>query len=268
MIRKYEGGKPVIMNIPDFWDRLRGKRSLFLALDYDGTLAPFHVERMQAKPLAGIPGVLARIQKRDDTSVAIISGRPLAELVSLVGNIGVTMVGSHGFEILSPDGDVVIKETSPEQEEGFAQARAWGIDAGFGSRLETKVSGIALHTRGLSPDEASALEDEVYDAWGSMAAGYCLEVRKFNGGVELRAKGWNKGDALESLLNHLGQDTLCVYIGDDETDEDAFERILPYGMGIRVGEETRQSHAQGFVPDIESVRMLLTAWADMGSTQE
>jgi trehalose 6-phosphate phosphatase len=262
-----EGEKPLIINIPDFWDRLRGAQKRLLALDYDGTLAPFHIERMEAEPLVGIPELLKQIQDRDDTTLAIISGRPVFELVSLVGNIGVTMVGSHGFELRGPDGAILIKKITPEQEEGLMEARAIGIEAGLEERLETKTASIALHTRGLSPDEASLMEDEMHETWGNFAARHHLEVKRFNGGVELRATGWNKGDALESLLLDLKEETLCVYIGDDETDEDAFERIQPYGFGIRVGDPSQPSKAHGFLPDTDCVKRFLQAWKDMACVQ-
>ena len=262
-----EGEKPLIINMPDFWDRLNCSQKRFLALDYDGTLAPFRIERMEAEPLAGIPELLKQIQGRDDTTLAIISGRSVFELISLVGNIGVTMVGSHGFELRGPEGDIVVKKISPEQEEGLVEARVIGIEAGLEKRLETKTASIALHTRGLSPGEASDMEDEMHGVWGNLAAGHHLEVKRFNGGVELRATGWNKGDALESLLLDLKEETLCIYIGDDETDEDAFERILAYGFGIRVGDPSQPSKANGFLPDIDSVKRFLQAWRDMSSVK-
>lgn len=262
-----KGEKPLIINIADFWERLSSAQSRFLALDYDGTLAPFRIERMEAEPLVGIPELLKQIQGRDDTTLAIMSGRPVFELISLVGNIGVTMVGSHGFELRSPDGCIAIKKITSEQEEGLMEARERGVDAGLEKRLETKIASIALHTRGLSPDEASLMEDEVHETWGNLTARHHLEVKRFNGGVELRVTGWNKGDALEALLLDLKKETLCVYIGDDETDEDAFERIQPYGFGIRVGESSQPSKAHGFLPDTDSVKRFLQAWKDMTGVQ-
>ena len=258
-----EGERPIIIDVPDFWDRLSGSQAKFLALDYDGTLAPFRIERMEAEPVAGIPELLKQIQDRDDTTLALISGRPVFELLSLVGNIGVIMVGSHGFELRDAKGCITIKKITPEQEEGLMEARVIGIEAGLEERLETKTASIAMHTRGLDRDAASVMEDGMHTAWGNLAARHLLEVKRFNGGVELRTTGWNKGDALESLLLDLPEKTLCVYIGDDETDEDAFERIQPYGFGIRVGDPSQPSKAKGFLPDTDSVKQFLQAWKDM-----
>jgi trehalose 6-phosphate phosphatase len=260
--------KPPIINVPDFWQRLEEAAYKFLALDYDGTLAPFRADRMEAVPLAGISELLKQIDRREDTTLAIISGRPIFELVGLLGNMSVTMVGSHGFEHRSPHGDTLIRRIFPEQEEGLMMARKMGMEMGLEENLETKVASIALHTRGLSPGAASETEDAMYHEWDKLLQRYKLELRKFNGGVELRAEGWNKGDALERLLLGLTRETFCVYIGDDETDENAFERIQRYGIGIRVGNPTLPSKANGFLPDIDSVKNFLKTWKNLASCSE
>lgn len=255
--------KPQIINVPDFWERLEEAAYKYLALDYDGTLAPFHAKRMEAFPLAGVPDLLKKIECREDTTLAIISGRPIFELVGLLGNMSVTMVGSHGFEYRSSQGDTLVRKILPEQEEGLMMARKMGIEMGLDEHLETKIASIALHTRGLSSGAASQMEDAMHHEWDKLLQSYKLELRRFNGGVELRAQGWNKGEALDRLLHGLSKETFCVYIGDDETDEDAFEIVQPYGIGIRVGNPTLPSKANGFLPDIVSVKSFLQAWKNL-----
>lgn len=82
-IRYLEKMKPspapptTIANCPDFWERVSAAPARFLGLDYDGTLAPFHVDPMQARPLAGVLEILPALINHSATSVAIISGRPL-----------------------------------------------------------------------------------------------------------------------------------------------------------------------------------------------
>jgi trehalose 6-phosphate phosphatase len=260
--------KPQIINVPDFWERLEEAAYKYLALDYDGTLAPFHTKRMEAFPLAGIPELLKQIECREDTTLAIISGRPIFELVGLLGNMSVTMLGSHGFEHRNPHGDTFVRRIFPEQEEGLMMARKIGMEIGLEEHLETKIASIALHTRGLSSGAASQTEDAMYHEWDKLLQRYKLELRRFNGGVELRAEGWNKGEALGRLLHGLSKETFCVYIGDDETDEDAFETVQPYGIGIRVGNPSLPSKANGFLPDIASVKSFLETWKNLATCSE
>lgn len=252
-----------VRGIPAFWEELRSASSSFLALDYDGTCAPFRPERMEAYPLAGIPELIGRIGNRTPGSLAVISGRPLAELQRLLDLPGITMIGSHGYELRNPDGTLVVQKPTPKQRQGLSMAWQTGVREGLNERVETKVASIALHTRGVPEEQARSMVRIAKDAWVPIARKHDLEVRRFNGGIELRSRGTDKGSALKALLSFLPVDAFCVYIGDDETDEDAFRIIRGRGYGIRVGFTDQPTHAAGFLPDIQAVKDLLQAWTEL-----
>ncbi len=255
--------KPKVIGLPDFWDVLSCHETKLLALDYDGTLAPFCVQRMQAYPYPGVPRILESISRRRDTVLAIVSGRPLAEVLILAGSFDGIVIGSHGMEKRLSSGDIVVKAADQEQRQGLCCAQSIAEEIGLGDRIELKPASVALHTRGLDPEEASRLEDRAARVWRAISDGHGLEVRRFNGGVEVRATGWNKGDALEELRRGMPVGSACVYIGDDDTDEDAFLKIRRRGYGIRVGDADRPTAARGFLPGIPAVREFLEAWADL-----
>lgn len=270
MSRFGETGKPEVRYIPRFWDMVSCRQSKLLALDYDGTLAPFNTRRMEALPLKGIPDVLKKIAVRSDTRLAVISGRPLEDLECLLNPLRIVMIGSHGFEKRSSSGQIFIKKISSRQQDGFSCAYNLIREKGLEKLIEKKPASLALHTRGLSDDEAIRLEKEVIRGWGMISSGYSLDVRKFHGGVEILAKGWNKGDALEELIQEEPGGTLCVYIGDNSTDEDAFQRIRSHGIGIKVGNPDIPTAAKGFLPDVQAVKKFLEAWEKLplGSDRE
>jgi trehalose-phosphatase len=247
-------------NLPGFWDRLRSARRSFLALDYDGTIAPFTVERMEAHPLPGTIDLLTKIRDRTGGSLAVLSGRPISEVLTLLGDLKIMLVGSHGHELRYPNKSQVIKKPTPHQSERLDKARDFCITEGLGSHIEAKGASIAVHTRGLSPEEARRIEEYVMAGWNLIARAHALELRRFNGGVELRCTGMDKGDALRTLLSLLSDDTFSVYIGDDDTDEDAFRAISGHGFGIKVGDPGRPTDAQGFLPDAASVQQFLKGW--------
>ena len=255
--------RPKIIGLPDFWDVLSRHENKLLALDYDGTLAPFCVQRMQAYPYPGIPGALERIHRRADTVLAIISGRPLAEVLILAGPFNGILIGSHGMEKQLSSGDIVIKTVDQTQRQGLACAQSAAEEIGLQHHIELKPASVALHTRGISPKEAARLEDLTVRIWHDISSRHGLEIRRFNGGVEVRATGWNKGDALEELRREMPPGSACVYIGDDDTDEDVFFRLRSRGYGIRVGEAGRHTAARGFLPGIPAVREFLETWADL-----
>ncbi|HDP24944.1 MAG TPA: trehalose-phosphatase [Deltaproteobacteria bacterium] len=246
--------------IPDFWDRLIHARETLLGLDYDGTLAPFHEDRMDAVPYPGIPPVLKEIRRTTVTEVVIISGRPLSELSSLMGNVGCLLIGSHGFESLSPDGHRDWRNPDDLQKRGLALAKKLGTMDVPGERLEAKIASVAIHTRGLPPDQARRIEERIWTRWKEIGDAYDLEPKRFNGGVELRSRGWDKGNVVRSLLRARPSDIFAVYIGDDETDEDAFSVIRDRGVGIKVGLPIRATAAQGFLADSSQVKLFLEKW--------
>ena len=65
---------------PDLWQQVRNAPFRFLGLDYDGTLAPFAIDPMHARPLSGIADLLWDLAASSQTEVAIITGRPAHEV--------------------------------------------------------------------------------------------------------------------------------------------------------------------------------------------
>jgi trehalose 6-phosphate phosphatase len=255
-----------VIGLPDFWTTVRSARTRFLGLDYDGTLAPFHVDRMRARPFPRIRETLKALQETKATTLAVISGRPVAEVLNLLGNLRITLIGSHGYELLRPDGTLMVRDPGPEQREGLRKARDLAVALKLEGKLEHKVASIAFHTRGMSDEMASRLEKQIFAAWSGITAEHGLECRQFNGGVEVRATGWHKGDALSSLLANQPEGALAVYVGDDETDEDAFKVIQAHGIGIRVGTPVHPTAARGFLTDCQAVPDFLAIWLSLTST--
>ena len=252
---------PKVAKVPDFWHRLRQSETRFLALDYDGTLAPFHPDPMQAFPLPGIPELLKKLSQRSDTTLAIISGRPLREILELLGDLPVVVIGSHGREKKNVDGSMTAIKPTDKQRGGLEAARHLAIQEGFEDHLEKKIGSIALHTRPMAVDRAAKVEKIVFEKWSALTLEYDLECMGFNGGVEVRCTGRNKGDVLAELLDLQPSGTFSVYIGDDITDEDAFREIKGRGIGIKVVESTTPSAATGFLASCEKVRDFLRAWS-------
>lgn len=246
--------------VTHFWRQVRNAPSRFLGLDYDGTLAPFAIEPMQAKPLSGIADLLQDLAASSQTEVAILTGRPAHEVVTLLGNPPLTIVGSHGYEWWTADGDKRIRQPTPEQQHGLAVIRDVLQRSGRTLKLEVKLASVAVHTRGMDPVVAVSMEQEIVAEWGTWALRHGLEWRWFNGGVEVRCRGWHKGDALAGLLDCQPRDALAVYIGDDDTDEDAFAVLRKRGLGIKVGNNGKPTAAKASLADGLAVVEFLRTW--------
>src|SRR5215470_6364459 len=82
-----------------------GRGPSLLMLDYDGTLAPFHEDRMQALPWPGITERLDRLTTMPSVHLALVTGRSARELASLLPlRHAVEIWGSHGREHLTSNG--------------------------------------------------------------------------------------------------------------------------------------------------------------------
>ena len=80
-------------------------------------------------------------------------------------------------------------------------------------------------------------------------------------GLELRHPGRSKGDVMRELLEEQPSGTISAYVGDDETDEDAFRALAGRGLAVLVAEQPRETAAEHVIPH-EGVGPLLEAWLE------
>jgi trehalose-phosphatase len=251
----------------ELWVSLRRRGRRLLLLDFDGTLAPFHVHRDRAHVPAGTFHLLRALAASSRTSVALVSGRPVAELERVLGDrdLPVHRIGEHGWEERAPGGETRQHPLSEEARAGLEGAwKAIGA-RGLQSRVERKRTGLVLHTRGLFPDADASLQRAAEAVWLPWTERAPLRLDRIHGGLELRALGRDKGVAALDLHRRAGDLAMVVYVGDDESDEDAFRALAGLGFGIRVGRDDEPTHAHGRLPGPEAMDEFLTRWRDSES---
>ena len=255
------GGPPNAPGIPvELWRRIRAAPHRLLMLDYDGTLAPLRHDRAHALPFPGMVERLRALARSGHTTIAIVSGRPVEELDRFLGLPDLAVIGEHGWDERTEHGDR-IHHPLPEGAAGVLEAaERLALERGWGAHLERKRSGLVLHTRALSEPRARLIESEALEIWSAAGETGTLRLARTSGGVELRARGRDKGDAARSLISQAPPGTLPVFVGDDVTDEDAFEAVSQPGFGVRVGGGDLPSHAVARLADCEAVREFLEHW--------
>jgi trehalose-phosphatase len=243
-----------------FFDKLRRASRRLLLLDYDGTLAPFTPDRMRAFPYRDIPEIVSRIMAAN-TRVVLISGRSARELLFLSGiHPQPEIWGSHGAERLFADGSYEVDAPDAEHRMALQTARRAFIHAGLTDRIETKPGSIAVHWRGLSATQQRGTETEVRRICEPLVRQHALELLRFDGGLELRAPGKNKGDAVHTILSESGQNVAAAYLGDDQTDENAFRAIKGRGLAVLVRPEARATSADVWLRPPEELGRFLRDW--------
>lgn len=253
-----------------FWDKVKKARQSVLALDYDGAIAPFRAERLLAAPLPGIPELLDSMLKLSDTHLALVTGRTLRELDEVSAGLSrrVAVVGSHGWELRFPGEPAVKPSPGRDLSERLDHACALALASGYEElwsreqaelRVECKPAGVAVHARGLRKSEAETWLCRVRNDWAPLVGGD-FDLLEFNGGVELRLAGRNKGAGILALLQKFPAADLLAYVGDDLTDEDAFRALPQHGIGIKVGNVPARTGAAYRLADVEAVRDFLAQW--------
>jgi trehalose-phosphatase len=250
------------LNLAAFFERVAHAPGRLLMLDYDGTLAPFHIDPACAVPYPEVGPVLEAIVESGATRVVVVSGRPAGELPPLLGLPRRPEIwGSHGWERLLPDGRSVLEQPPPDATRALDHASA-SVEPlmSEGARLERKLASIALHWRGLPAARAQALERRARESWAPIVRQSALELLPFDGGLELRSVGCNKQYAVKAVLSETAQDTAIAYLGDDITDEDAFRAVKPRGIAILVRPQFRETVADVWLQPPHELIEFMRRW--------
>ena len=247
------------------FSRLERAQAALLMLDYDGTLAPFQIDPLQARPYPGIAEAIDAIMQTSGTRLVIISGRRAAEVKTLLGTrVHPEVCGSHGWERLRPDGALSLERAPPEALNAMMEAVHVAERAQqLGARLERKPNSIALHWRGLPQQRVPQVRAAVEGGWSELCRSAPLAMLEFEGGLELRVKGRTKANAVLTMLDECGPDTPAAFLGDDLTDEDAFVAMRDRGLAILVRPELRPTQAQVWLRPPEELMEFLRHWRDI-----
>jgi trehalose 6-phosphate phosphatase len=217
--------------------RVASAPRLVVAIDFDGTLAPTVDDPATARALPLAVDAISELVKLSSTTVALVSGRHLAGLQSVVAMPPeVILVGSHGAETLvngkesapalSPEESALLETLSSSVEKAAAEFP--------GARVERKPSGCGLHTRLSSPVDAEAARAQALAAVNALAGSASIARRYGKDILEFTVRAADKGGALEWLRN-LADASAVLFIGDDVTDEDGFRALAGDDVGIKVG---------------------------------
>ena len=242
---------------------LSGGGSLLLMTDYDGTLTPHVADPAEARLDSAVRRHLSALVRAPNVRLAVVSGRDLGDVAQRVAVPGVVYAGCHGFVIDGPG--IAFSHPEALAQQPIVRAlgetlrrRASGIE---GMRVETKRLGLTVHYRQVSEEGRREFETELAQAINESQGG---RLKLFHGtkAVEILPQvAWSKGHCALRIrdwaLSSLPQPMLVVYLGDDWTDELAFEALVGQAITVRVGPPETPSRATYRVDNVEGVHQLL-----------
>lgn len=240
-------------------------KSVFVCLDYDGTLTPI-VSRPE---LATLPDSTRETLRELATycPVGVISGRDRVNVQQLVNVDSLIYAGSHGFDISGPKNLKIQHEMGAQFLPILDQVEASlheQLDSIVGTLIERKKYSVAVHYRLTGsqdlPVVRSAVE-AVLSQHSDIRAIHGKKLYDLQPGID-----WDKGKALMWLLAALNiprDGVMTFFIGDDVTDEDAFRVLQDENIGMIVEDTARYTYATYRLnnPDevVQFLRYLTTA---------
>jgi trehalose 6-phosphate synthase/phosphatase len=242
-------------------DFIDGRR-LAVFIDYDGTLTDLTSHPSEAVLKGEMRNSLLGCVARRDTDVAVVSGRALHDVQKMVGAQGIMFAGNHGLEIAGPGMEPYRHpDIAHYQERAKELARQLETIDVRGVWVEHKGASLTVHFREADTSDHPAVIDRAHEL--IRKGGF--QSRGAHCAVEARPPiGWDKGHAvLHVLRTRYGpawsENIRVIYLGDDETDEDAFRALHGLGTTFRVGPADQPTSARRRLRDVNSVGRLL-AW--------
>lgn len=208
------------------------RRKLLVALDFDGVLAPIAPTPTLARAEPSTLRLATRVAQL--YPCVVISGRHRDDLVPrLAGVPFARLIGNFGYQAASRSSD----PRARAQVHEWAREMASRLEGTAGVHIEDKGYSLAVHYRHARQREAT--QARIIEIASTLPG-----ARWMQGTLAisiLAADGRNKGTALQGVRRALHCDC-ALYVGDDDTDEDAFASDGPERLiAVRVGRATQST---------------------------
>ena len=240
-----------------------GRSPILLLSDFDGTLCEFRNDPESVQLAESRRVALSALAHRPGVCIGIVSGRRAADIRDRAALDGpVYYAGLHGMEILGPDGGFTVGQLAAyrgrlQELRASLAAAVRHLDGVF---LEDKDLSVALHVRAAAPEDRARAEETFWTLASPALEAGRARVQRGHCVFELLPDiAWNKGNAVHWIegdaTRRLGTPMRTVYLGDDRTDEHAFEAVGDRGVTVIVGRAP--SAAAHRLPDPAAVEQLL-----------
>jgi trehalose 6-phosphate phosphatase len=243
-------------------ERLARVGRLWLFLDYDGTLADFAPTPEHVNLDLEVVDLLTRLVQHARIRIAVVSGRRLGHVQSLLPVPGILLAGTYGIELQTPEGEQINRlagDTIRPALEALKPQWEHLIAGREGFFLEDKYWTLALHARFADDGEAERVLAAARRLVGEASSSDPFRLVGGHKFLEISPRLAHKGRTVEYLLeNYPWPGALPLYLGDDDKDEDAFGVIKARGgIAVVVAREPRDTQADFRLESPQAVRRWL-----------
>ncbi len=226
-----------------------------LFLDFDGTLVDIVARPDLTRVPPPVVEMLGMIHQRVGGALAVVTGRPLADLDRLLAPLQLPAAGIHGVEHRAAGHVIETRCRAGIPDDIRAQIRQL---ATRDDRLvlEDKGVGMSLHYR-QAPELEADIRAELTRISATLGPAFSVQDGKMV--IELRPAGFDKGAAVEKFMSEAPfAGRRAIFIGDDVTDEDAFAAVNRMdGYSVKVGACGPDTAARYSLPDVAAVHAWL-----------
>ena len=242
VVRLAQGSAPSAEELDAALTAFASTPRILVASDFDGVLAPIVADRDAAAADPQALSALRELAESEGVNVALVSGRALEDLDARTGMpLSVVLVGSHGAEVgaLPHDMDAGTLDGDALRMDEDDQRLLESITATLeqiatkhpGAEVEVKPASAVLHTRSARGRGRINATEAALEYARSLPD---VKVTPGKEVVEFSVVDSSKGEAIATLARACAADA-WLYLGDDVTDESAFERLGDHDLGIKVG---------------------------------
>ena len=236
------------------WKKAAGRA---LVLDYDGTLRAIAPRPDLARPDRPLQQLLRYLGKLPGVEVLVASGRDRETVDRWLGALPIALAAEHGRWLRDPERgwEDMLGGQSPIWLARVTEILEQAAAVTPGSFVEPKSASVAWHYRGADFEQADLRGRELEERLGELWEDPPLEVVHGKKVIEVRVQGVSKASVLLTWLARRPPVGFLLVAGDDQTDEEMFERLPPSAWSMHVG--SKSSRARLSLPDPAALRNLL-----------
>jgi len=216
-------------------DQLPPPAEAALLLDLDGTLLDIAPTPDSVVVPPGLLDTLRRLRRHLGDALAVVTGRPIAQIDGLLADVPYAVAGEHGGAVRHQPGGPIVRPALPDPPVEWVIEAADIVERHPGALLEQKQRGFVFHYRQV-PERGPALREAALALIAPEADRF--QVLEASMAWEVRPRGVDKGVAVEALCADAPfASRRPIFVGDDVTDEDGMRAARKLGgAGLRVDE--------------------------------
>jgi trehalose 6-phosphate synthase/phosphatase len=236
-------------------ERYSKSKNRLIMLDYDGTLVSFETRFGEPEIDDELSNMLKKLTKAPNNAVVILSGRDKETLNKAFSKLEVGLISEHGVWIKKANEEWDMLDTvNNDWKKEVRPILEHYVDRTPGSFIQEKEYTFTWHYHKSRKELGNIRSRELRKSILDLTENLGIEVMEGHRTIEIKNFGVDKGRAIHQWLGK-GQWDFVMAIGDDWSDEDAFEVIPDDAYAIKVG--SKQSRAKYYVNNVQEVRSLI-----------